>query len=151
MNGCLIFVHWSSGKKHPPISLLVAWHMSCLSFPAITALWNFRDMVSSSSSPPMAALTYLSAPSASTHPPTPAWRPLYQRYILLVIIALIYLYLWTPNVLVRKTRARTMGLSEFQLLSRSPCNYVVRIAMNQRPTYPKGVAQKLANCVVNQS
>ena len=113
-------------------------------------LWEFLAKASSSYSLPLAALSSLTDPFSSSFTNRPKWRPLYQRFILLVIPDLISLDLQIPNVFVNILWSKMRGVSEFQLLSRTPHHSAARIAMNRRPTAPGGVAYHLANCAVRR-
>ena len=55
-----------------------------------------------------------------------------------------------PNVLVKMAWAKTMGLSELQLLLRTPRHSAARIAVKRRPTAPEGVAYQLAECAASR-
>ena len=101
MTGILVLVQRSSGRSHPPPSPSVARNMACQISPDRTVLWKFREIDLSYSSNPLLALTYLEASSASVSLTRILWRPLSQRYILLVTCDLIYLALRTPNIFLR--------------------------------------------------
>ena len=88
---------------HPTPSLLVAQWTACLSFPDSNVLWNSRQTAFSSYYPPLAALPYLSEPSASASPTRTVWRTLPQISILIFILILIYLTLRPPNLFMRTT------------------------------------------------
>ena len=145
-----VFVHWSSGRRHPPPSLSVAQCTDCLSLPENTMLWYLWYTASSSSSSPLVDLPSLASPSASTSPTRPAWRPLYQRSIRLVIHAWISLALRTPNVFMRTTWEKNRGISDFQVLLSTPRHYSARMAVNWRPTAPKGMAYQLTDCAASR-
>ena len=86
----------------PPPSLLVARRNARQSFPDITILCNLQSKSPyASSSPPLEALPSLASPSPSTLPTRTAWRPLSWRFILLDILALIYMALCTPSMLIK--------------------------------------------------
>ena len=131
-------------QRIPP-SLPVVQRTSCLILPDNTVLWYLLDTASSSSSQSEAALPSLVSPSTLASPIRPAWRPLSQRSIRRVSLALIYRALQTPNVFVRTTWAKTRGLLEFQLLLKTPRHSSAKISVKQRPTDPEGVAYQLVD------
>ena len=62
----------------------------------------------------------------------------------------VFLDLQMPNVFVRTTWSKTRGLSEFQLLLRTPRYSAASIAAKLCPTVPEGVVYQLANCVASR-
>ena len=95
----LVFPQQPSRWRHPTPSLLSSRQTACLRLFDRTVLWNFwaRDFLSLYS--PLAALPSLTATPAPASPTRTVWRPLYQKSILLLILTLIFLALWSPNVL----------------------------------------------------
>ena len=145
-----VLVHWSSGRRHPPPYQLVALQTACRSFPESTVSWKPRSTASSSSSLMKVDLPSQADPSASASPTRPSFWTLSQRSMRLVILSRISRARRTTNVFVRTKWAKTRGLSEFQLLLRSPRHSAARIAVNQRPTAPEGVAYQLADCAASR-
>ena len=127
----------TSGKDEEDKTIARSYHNTVLSGKLRQAL--------SSPFPPEASLTYLVAPSALASPTRPAWRPLSQRSICCISLALISRALQTPNIFVRTTWAKTRGISEFQLLPITPRHSADKITVRQRPTAPEGVAYQLAD------
>ena len=149
--GCLVLVHWSSGRRHPsPPSLPVAQRTACRSLLDNTVSWYLRANTSSSSSLPLAALTSLVAPYALESPTRPAWITLLQSSIRLVIHSRISRALQTPNVFVRTTWEKTRGILEFKLRSITPCHSMATMAVKRSPTAPVGVAYQIANWVASR-
>ena len=134
--------------------------VSTPSVPAVTENFDVTHVMSSSvksrgvvsgtpsysCSPLFVALPSLSAPYASASPTRPAWRPLSQSSICLVIRYKISLALRKPNVFVRTTWEKMRGLSEFQVLPSIPHHSAASMAMNRIPTAPEGLAYQLVGC-----
>ena len=68
-----VLVKRSSGRSHPPPSLSFAQLTSRRSFPESSMICNLQPNASSSSSPPLADLPFLAAPSASASPTRNEW------------------------------------------------------------------------------
>ena len=145
-----VFMHWSSRRRQPTPYLLVDRQTGFQSLPNRTVLGYLRDTALSSSSVPLVALPALETPSASGSPTRPAWKPLSQRSIRLVICARISRALHTPNVFIRTTWAKARGLSEFQLLSITHRYSAGSMAVKRRPTAPEGVVYQLSECAASR-
>ena len=138
-------------RSHHPPSLSDARQNSWLSIPDSTVLWNLQSKDFSSSVFPLTDLPYLASPSVYTSPTRPPWRLLSHRSILALILSWIFLYLRTPNLFLITMWTNTRGLSEFKLLSKTPCHPAARIAVNCHHTAPEVVAYQLDHCASSQS
>ena len=107
--------------------------------------WHDLARPSYSYSLSLAVWPSLVSPYASTSPTRPTWTPFYQRSIYLDMQDLIFLDRRTLNVFVIITQAKTRGISELQLLLRTPQYSVTRIDVKRLPTAPWVVAYHLPN------
>ena len=145
-----VLVHLSSGRRHPPPSRSITRRTACRSFPDSTVSWKLRATASSSSSSLKADLPLQAAPSASESPTRPAFYPLSQRSMRLVIRARVSWDRRTLNIFVSTTWAKTRVLLEFQLRDITPRHSAARISVKRCPTAPEGVAYQLADCAASR-